>query len=107
MARFGMALDYKNCINCKACETACKEENGILKGADKHRIWVGTAEIKGESSRLVGRISCFSQFRHSCFRVAQPKNATGQGDTRPPRQPLGAVILFSPDPRLPMTHAKV
>jgi Fe-S-cluster-containing dehydrogenase component len=20
MARYGMALDYKNCINCKACE---------------------------------------------------------------------------------------
>jgi Fe-S-cluster-containing dehydrogenase component len=48
MARFGMALDYKNCINCKACETACKEENGVLRGADKHRIWVGVAEIKGE-----------------------------------------------------------
>lgn len=48
MARYGMALDYKNCINCKACETACKEENGILMGADKHRIWVGVGEIKGE-----------------------------------------------------------
>lgn len=48
MARYGMALDYKNCINCKACETACKEENGILMGADKHRIWVGTGEIEGQ-----------------------------------------------------------
>jgi len=36
MARYGMALDYKNCINCKACESACKEENGILLGADYH-----------------------------------------------------------------------
>jgi Fe-S-cluster-containing dehydrogenase component len=43
-----MALDYKNCINCKACEVACKEENGILLGADNHRIWVGVGEIKGE-----------------------------------------------------------
>jgi len=48
MARYGMALDYKSCINCKACETACKEENGIMMGADKHRIWVGTGEIEGE-----------------------------------------------------------
>jgi Fe-S-cluster-containing dehydrogenase component len=47
MARYGMALDYKNCINCKACETACKEENGVLLGADKHRIWVGQNETKG------------------------------------------------------------
>jgi len=31
MARYGMALDYKNCINCKACEVACKE-NG--------RFWI-------------------------------------------------------------------
>ncbi|MEA2050255.1 MAG: 4Fe-4S dicluster domain-containing protein [Campylobacterota bacterium] len=52
MARFGMALDYKNCINCKACEVACKEENGILRGADKHRIWVGTGEIEGEYPKL-------------------------------------------------------
>jgi Fe-S-cluster-containing dehydrogenase component len=48
MARYGMALDYKNCINCKACEVACKEENGILLGADNHRIWVGVGEIQGE-----------------------------------------------------------
>ena len=48
MAKYGMALDYKNCINCKACEVACKEENGILLGADKHRIWVGVKEIEGE-----------------------------------------------------------
>ena len=38
---FAMALDYQNCINCKACEVACKEENGVQLGADKQRIWVG------------------------------------------------------------------
>ncbi|MEA3491770.1 MAG: 4Fe-4S dicluster domain-containing protein [Campylobacterota bacterium] len=48
MARYGMALDYKNCINCKACEVACKEENGVLLGADKHRIWIGSNDVKGE-----------------------------------------------------------
>ena len=41
---FAMALDYQNCINCKACETACKEENGVQLGADKQRIWVGQNE---------------------------------------------------------------
>ena len=41
---FAMALDYQNCINCKACEVACKEENGIQLGADKQRIWVGQNE---------------------------------------------------------------
>ncbi|MEA1919120.1 MAG: 4Fe-4S dicluster domain-containing protein [Campylobacterota bacterium] len=48
MARYAMALDHKNCINCNACEVACKEENGILLGADNHRIWVGVREIEGE-----------------------------------------------------------
>ena len=48
MARYGMVLDYKNCINCKACEVACKEENGVLLGADKHRIWVGGNAPSGE-----------------------------------------------------------
>jgi len=42
--KYAMALDYQNCINCKACETACKEENGVQLGADKQRIWVGMVE---------------------------------------------------------------
>jgi Fe-S-cluster-containing dehydrogenase component len=41
---YAMALDYQNCINCKACETACKEENGVQLGAHKQRIWVGAVE---------------------------------------------------------------
>ncbi len=41
---YAIALDYQNCINCKACEVACKEENGVQLGADKQRIWVGLVE---------------------------------------------------------------
>ncbi len=41
---FAMALEYQNCINCKACEVACKEENGVQLGADKQRIWVTQSE---------------------------------------------------------------
>ena len=41
---YAMALNYQNCINCKACEVACKEENGVQLGADKQRIWVGMVE---------------------------------------------------------------
>jgi len=47
MARYAMAFDYKLCINCKACEVACKEENGILLGADKHRLWINVKEPSG------------------------------------------------------------
>ncbi len=84
MARYGMALDYKNCINCKACETACKEENGVLLGADKHRIWVGVAEIKGEYPLLDIASSAFypSQCQHCDDAPCQdvcPTNATYYG----------------------------
>ncbi len=48
MARYGMAFDYKLCINCRACEVACKEENGILLGADKHRLWIHIKEPEGD-----------------------------------------------------------
>lgn len=41
---YAMALDYQNCINCKACEVACKEQNNVQLGADKQRIWVGQSE---------------------------------------------------------------
>lgn len=41
---FAMALDYQSCIDCKACEVACKEENGVQLGADKQRIWVTQSE---------------------------------------------------------------
>ncbi len=47
MARYAMAFDYKLCINCHACEVACKEENGILLGADHHRLWIDVTEPTG------------------------------------------------------------
>jgi Fe-S-cluster-containing dehydrogenase component len=52
MAKYVMVLDYKNCINCKACEVACKEENGIDLGAKNFRIWVGMHEIEGKFPNL-------------------------------------------------------
>jgi len=41
---YAIVLDYQNCIDCQACEAACKEENGVQLGADKQRIWVGKQE---------------------------------------------------------------
>ena len=40
MANYGMAFDYQLCINCRASEVACKEENGIELGASAHRLWI-------------------------------------------------------------------
>jgi len=44
MANYAMALEFQNCIDCRACEVACKDENGVMLGADKQRIWVGVVE---------------------------------------------------------------
>jgi Fe-S-cluster-containing dehydrogenase component len=81
MARYGMVLDYKSCINCKACEVACKEENGVLLGADQQRIWVGADAPLGEWPLLNIASSAFmpSQCQHCdnapCEEVC-PTNAT-------------------------------
>jgi Fe-S-cluster-containing dehydrogenase component len=49
MANYGMAFDYKLCINCHACEVACKEENGVDLGAKNHRLWIQEdALVKGD-----------------------------------------------------------
>ena len=94
MARYGMALDYKNCINCKACEVACKEENGVLLGADKHRIWVGQSEIGGQWPNLDLSQSNFlpSQCQHCedapCQEVC-PTNATYFAD--------GGIVMVDSD----------
>jgi len=94
MARYGMALDYKNCINCKACEVACKEENGVQLGADKHRIWVGVKEIEGEWPNLSIASSTFepSQCQHCenapCQMVC-PTQATYYAE--------GGIVMVDPD----------
>ena len=64
MANYGMAFDYELCINCHACEVACKEENGIDLGAKNHRLWIeqkGT--IKGDFWDLNGGDGFFMQMQ--------------------------------------------
>jgi Fe-S-cluster-containing dehydrogenase component len=64
MARYAMAFDYKLCINCKACEVACKEENGILLGADKHRLWIEQdGEVQGDFWNLDRLKATFMQMQ--------------------------------------------
>ena len=100
MASYGIALDYKNCINCKACEAACKEENGVLLGADKQRIWVGVGEIEGEYPLLsiVSHIFYPSQCQHCdnapCQEVC-PTQATYYDDNGVVRVDSNKCILCS------------
>lgn len=52
---YAMAVDYQSCINCRACEVACKEENGVQLGAGKRRIWVGIVE-EAASGKLFTKV---------------------------------------------------
>ncbi len=49
MANYGMAFDYELCIDCHACEVACKEENGIALGMEHRRLWIQKdGDIEGD-----------------------------------------------------------
>ena len=81
MARYGMALNYKNCINCKACESACKEENGVLLLKDHYRIWVGVKEAEGQFPHIsIASQTCQPSQRQHCQNApcqqVCPTNAT-------------------------------
>ena len=100
MARYGMALDYKSCINCKACETACKEENDVLLGADSHRIWVGVKPIEGEFPLLNIAQSGFlpsqcQQCDNAPCQEVCPTNATYYDDNGVVRVDIDKCILCS------------
>jgi len=100
MATYAMVLDYKNCINCKACEVACKEENGILLGASYHRIWVGVNQIQGTYPDLSISSNAFypSQCQHCdnapCQEVC-PTNATHYDENRVVQVDESKCILCS------------
>jgi len=63
MANYGMAFDYKLCINCHACEVACKEENGIDLGAKNHRLWIDADEPEGDFVNLDRKKAKFIQMQ--------------------------------------------
>lgn len=74
---YAMALDYQNCINCQACEVACKQENGVQLGADKQRIWVGLVEgtIFGKPFANIYPSQCNQCIDAPCVNVC-PTNAS-------------------------------
>ncbi|MCD8490579.1 MAG: 4Fe-4S dicluster domain-containing protein [Geovibrio sp.] len=50
--KFGIVLDARKCLNCKACTVACKFENMIHPGDSEYRIWVSELELKGTYPNL-------------------------------------------------------
>jgi len=50
--KYGIVLDARKCLNCKACTVACKFENGIHPGDDNYRIWVTEKPVQGTYPNL-------------------------------------------------------
>jgi len=50
--KFAIVLEYKKCLNCKACTVACRFENEIHPGPENYRIWVSEMELKGQYPNL-------------------------------------------------------
>lgn len=69
MKRYGMVIEPKRCIDCKACMVACTAENGVPIG--EHRNWVG-AKLQGSFPELSMRIEpeqCHHCDNPPCVRV--------------------------------------
>ncbi len=51
--RWVMVIDPSRCIDCKACDVACKRENSlVLEGRDSYRNWISSKGIEGTYPRL-------------------------------------------------------
>lgn len=45
MAQYGFHVNLKNCIGCKACETACKQEFNLPVGTRRRRVVTQEGEV--------------------------------------------------------------
>lgn len=75
-----IVLDPDKCIDCKACDVACKRENGIDAKGDQsvRRNWIKTAGIQGAYPNLKQRFQpeqCHQCGNPPCV-VVCPVNAT-------------------------------
>jgi len=78
--RWGMVIEIKRCIDCKACMIACKVENQVPLG--KHRNWIGRIGPTGTFPNLGLKFepgNCMHCENPPCMRVC-PTGATYQRD---------------------------
>jgi Fe-S-cluster-containing dehydrogenase component len=47
MAQYGFHVNIKNCVGCKACETACKQEFNLPVGDRRRRVVIQEGETSG------------------------------------------------------------
>ncbi len=81
MSQLTLLIDYEVCFNCKACEVACKQENGVpagLKWIDV--ITVGPKKVGDGLTAEFVPITCLHCARPPCAEVCPNKAITKRGD---------------------------
>lgn len=87
-ARYGMAMDTRRCVGCKACVLACNAENDIHPGHS--RVWVEET-VRGRFPNLTANIEskrCGQCATPTCVTVC-PTGASFVAE--------GGVVLVDPD----------
>src|SRR5512135_3444142 len=87
--RYALAIDFKKCINCKACSVACRAENEVP--LEKRRNWLNE-EHRGEWPKLIASFQpeqCHHCADPACVRVC-PTGASRQ-------RPDGVVVIDASD----------
>ena len=82
MSTYGWLLDTKRCIECRACETACKQWNQLPAGAGLRYRKVRVVETgKSPNVRAVAlSISCNHCEEATCVKVCPAKAITRRAD---------------------------
>lgn len=78
--RWAIVVDSSKCIDCKACDVACKRENGIDAKGHRYvyRNWITTKGVEGAYPNLKQRFEpsqCHHCSNTPCYRVC-PTGAT-------------------------------
>ena len=71
MARYAMAIDLNRCVNCKACNAACKMANGVPIG--QFWNWVERKQSNVLENELGGPSHDFYYFPMQCQHCGNPE----------------------------------
>lgn len=85
MSTYGWLLDAKRCIECRACETACKQWNQTPPGVRFRKVRVIETGKFPNLGVTALSISCNHCEAATCIRVCPPKAITRRAD---------GIILF-------------
>ena len=88
MPRFGMIIDARGCIDCRACMVACKAENAVPAGHSRNVVLTRTAGTYPAVSVRMAPAQCMHCDNAPCVRVC-PTGAS-YVDAR-------GIVLVNPD----------